>query len=132
MGLLQNIASQFLTGGKKPNPLLNAVISVVGNQKSGGLAGLVDQLSGKGLGDIVNSWVGTGENLPITPEQLRDGLGDNILDKIASQAGISKEEATSRLSTMLPQIVDKLTPDGKVSQSDVMTRGMDLLKGMLR
>ena len=132
MGILDSLKGQIFGGGDKENALVNAVISVLGNQQSGGLAGLVGQLSGKGLGDIVNSWVSTGKNLPVTPEQLQEGLGDNMIGKIASQAGISTNQVTSQLSKLLPQIVDKLTPDGKISQTDIMTKGTDLLKGLLK
>ncbi len=132
MGLFDSIKQQLLGGGGDANALVNAVVSVLGNQKSGGLTGLVEQFTGKGLGDIVNSWVSTGKNLPITPEQLKDGLGENIIGTIASQSGISTDQAVSQLSTLLPQIVDKLTPEGKVSQGDIMSKGMDLLKGLLK
>ena len=131
MGILDNIVGQ-LFGGKNQNTLINAVLSTLGNQQTGGLAGLVDQLSSKGLGDIVNSWVSTGKNLPISPEQLQDGLGSKVLGNIASQAGISQDQVASQLSALLPKIVDKLTPDGKISQADIMSKGMELLKGLSR
>jgi uncharacterized protein YidB (DUF937 family) len=132
MGILDSLKGQIFGGGNKENALINAVVSILGNQQSGGLAGLVEQLSGKGLGDIVNSWVSTGKNLPVTPEQLQEGLGDTMVRKIASQAGISTDQVTSQLSKLLPQIVDKLTPNGKISQTDIMTKGTDLLKGLLK
>ncbi len=132
MGIFQSIAGQLFGGGAKQNTLVNAVMSVLGNQQAGGLSGLVEQMSGKGLGDIVNSWVSTGKNLPITPEQLQEGLGTKTISTIASQAGISSTQVTSQLATLLPQIVDKLTPDGKISQSDIMSKGMDLLKGLMK
>jgi uncharacterized protein YidB (DUF937 family) len=131
MGILDNITGQFF-GGKNLSPLINSVVSTLGNQQSGGLAGIVAQLSEKGLGEIVNSWVSTGENLPITPEQLQDGLGSALLGKIASQAGIAPDQVASQLSTLLPQIIDRLTPEGKISQGDIMAKGMDLLKGLPR
>jgi uncharacterized protein YidB (DUF937 family) len=131
MGILDSIVGQVF-GGKNQNALVTAVLSSLGNQQTGGLAGLVEQLNSKGLGDIVNSWVSTGKNLPITPEQLKDGLGTQVLGNIASQAGISQDQVASQLSTLLPKIVDKLTPDGKVSQADIMSKGMELLKGLTR
>ena len=132
MGILDSIVGQFLGKGANQNSLVNAVMSILGNQQSGGLSGLVEQLNSKGLGEIANSWVSTGKNLPISPEQLQQGLGDQTIGKIASQAGISTDQVTSQLSTLLPQIVDKLTPDGKISQNDVMAKGMDLLKGLFK
>lgn len=105
---------------------------MLGNQQSGGLAGVIEQFKGEGLGDIVNSWVGTGKNLPVSPEQIKQALGDSTLSKLASQAGISVDEVSSHLSTLLPQVVDKLTPDGKVVQGDIMSKGMDMLKGLMK
>lgn len=132
MGIFDSIKNQVLGGGNTQSSLLNAVMSMVGNQQSGGLAGLVEQLRANGLGDIVDSWVSTGKNLPITAEQIREGLGEKTMSKLASQAGISSEEVSSQLTKVLPQVVDKLTPDGKISQSDIMSKGMDLLKGILK
>lgn len=132
MGILDSITGKVLGRKDTQNSVLNSVMSLIGNQQSGGLAGLVQQFSGKGLGDIINSWVSTGKNLPITTEQIQQALGDKTISKIASQAGISAEEVTSHLTNLLPQVVDKLTPDGQISQGDIMSKGMDLLKGLMK
>jgi len=133
MGIFDSIAGQVLgRNGGAQNSLLNAVMSMVGNQKAGGLSGLVEQFKGNGLEDIINSWVGTGKNLPITPEQIQQGLGEKAVSSLASQAGLSSQEVTAKLSQLLPQIVDKLTPDGTVSQSNVMSKGADLLRGLMK
>ncbi len=132
MGLLDSLASQVLGGGNTQNTLMTAVMGLVGNQQSGGIGGLVEQFSKKGLGDIINSWVGTGANLPITPEQVQQGLGNHAMTQLASQAGISTDEVASHLSQLLPQLVDKLTPNGTIPQGDIMSQGMNLLKGFLK
>ncbi len=132
MGLLNRILGQVTGGGGAQNELMNALVGLLGNQQSGGLAGLVEQFSGKGLGDIVNSWVGTGANLPISAQQIQQGLGKDTIAKLASQAGISTDKVSSSLSKLLPQFVDKLTPEGKIPQGDVMAKGMDLLKGLMK
>ncbi|MGA9120161.1 MAG: YidB family protein [Bacteroidota bacterium] len=132
MGILDSIVGQFSGKENAQSPLLNAVMNLVGNQQSGGLQGLVEQLSSKGLGDIVNSWVSTGKNLPVTADQLKQGLGAGTIGKIASEAGISTDQVSSQLASLLPQIVDKLTPNGKVSQDDIVAKGMDLLKGLMK
>ena len=131
MGLLDSIAGQFLGGGTQNN-VLNAVIGLVGNQQTGGLAGLVSQFKEKGLGDIVNSWVGTGTNLPISPAQIQQVLGSDTLKTLASKAGISPDQITTHLSQLLPQVVDKLTPQGNVPQGDILSQGMGLLKGLMK
>jgi len=132
MGLLDNLANQVLGGKSTQGNLINAVMSIVGNQQQGGLNGLIKQLTSNGLGDIVNSWVGTGMNLPITPAQITQGLGSKMISQIASQAGLTPEAVTTQLAQLLPQIVDKLTPNGKVSQTDIASQGVNLLKGLLK
>lgn len=131
MGLLDSVASQVL-GSSTQNNLLNEVMGFLGNQQSGGLAGLVQQFSGKGLGDIVNSWVSTGQNLPITPQQLEHGLGAATINQLASKTGLPPDQLGSQLSQLLPNVIDKLTPGGQMPQGDIVSQGMDLLKGFLK
>jgi uncharacterized protein YidB (DUF937 family) len=131
MGILDNLA-KLAGGGAKQNDLLSAVMGTVLNQNQGGLGGLVEQFASKGLGNIVNSWVGTDPNLPITAQQVQQGLGANAISQIASKAGITPEALTSQLTQILPKLVDKLTPEGKIPQGDLASKGMDLLKGMLK
>jgi len=132
MGLLDNIAGQVLGGGGAQGKLISVVMEVLGGSKMGGLGGLVQQFASKGLGDIVNSWVGTGANLPITPKQVEQGLGSNVISQIAQKSGLQVGDVTSQLSILLPQVVDKLTPGGKMPQGDLMSQGMDLLKGLMK
>ena len=131
MGILDSIVGQVLGGGNSQNLLINAIMSLIGGQ-SGGLDGLVKQFASKGLGDIINSWVGTGKNLPITPQQVQQVLGNKAVSDIAKKVGITSDDAASQLSKLLPQVVDKLTPSGKVPTGDIMAQGMDLLKGLMK
>jgi uncharacterized protein YidB (DUF937 family) len=80
----------------------------------GGLGGLLDKLQKGGLGDVVNSWVGSGQNQPISPKQLSPALGPDIIKTLAQRSGLSEEELTKQLSQVLPGIVDKLTPAGRL------------------
>lgn len=132
MGLLDNLAGQILGGGSTQGNLVNVIMGMVGNQQTGGLNGLVEQLTKKGLGDIVSSWVSTGKNLPITPQQIQQGLGNNTISTIASEVGITPEAVTSQLSQLLPQVVDKLTPNGNINQSEILSQGLNLLKGLMK
>jgi len=132
MGLLDNLAGQILGGGSTQGNLVNVIMGMVGNQQTGGLNGLVEQLTKKGLGDIVSSWVSTGKNLPITPQQIQQGLGNNTISTIASEIGITPEAVTSQLSQLLPQVVDKLTPNGNINQSEILSQGLNLLKGLMK
>jgi uncharacterized protein YidB (DUF937 family) len=132
MGIVDSIAGQLFGGGGAQNNVLKAVMSVLGNQQEGGLTGLVNKLKESGLGDIVNSWISTGKNLPITPEQIQQGLGSDMVTKLAARAGVSTDDIASHLAQLLPQVVDKLTPEGKIPQGDLLSKGMDLLKGLMK
>jgi uncharacterized protein YidB (DUF937 family) len=132
MGILDQIAGQVLGASGKQNPMMDAVMSLLTSQESGGLSGLIQQFGSKGLGDIINSWVSTGKNLPISAQQVKQGLGGKTIAEFASKAGISSEDAVSELTRLLPQVIDRLTPDGKIPQGDLASRGMDLLKGLFR
>jgi uncharacterized protein YidB (DUF937 family) len=80
----------------------------------GGLGGLLDKLQKGGLGDVANSWIGTGQNQPVSPKQLGPALGSDIIKALAQRSGLSEEELTKQLSQILPGVVDKLTPAGRL------------------
>ena len=80
----------------------------------GGLGGLLNKLDQGGLGNVANSWVDSGKNQPVSPGQLGSALGPNIIKMLAQKSGLSEEELTKQLSQVLPGIVDKLTPDGRL------------------
>jgi uncharacterized protein YidB (DUF937 family) len=80
----------------------------------GGLGGLLSQFQQKGLGDVMNSWIGSGQNQPISPNQLGSALGPQIIKILAQKSGLSEQEITSHLSQILPNVVDKLTPNGRL------------------
>ena len=138
MGLLDDVLKNVTGAAPATAPsaegsqssLVTAALSMLTNQ-SGGISGLVQQFTAQGLGHVVNSWVGTGQNLPISPSQLQSVLGSERLQAIAAKAGISPEAANAGLAQILPQMVDHLTPNGEVPQGDLMSKGMELLKGKL-
>lgn len=138
MGLLDNLAGGALgsllggQGGGTQATIVNAVMGLLGNQQAGGLGGLVQQFASKGLGDIVNSWVSTGQNLPVTPQQIQQGLGSDTVKQLASQVGLPVDQLTSHLAQLLPQVVDKLTPAGELPQGDIMSEGANLLKSLFK
>jgi uncharacterized protein YidB (DUF937 family) len=133
MGLfdqLGQVVGNALGGGAQANnPLLQAVVQQL--RQSGGLAGLVQTLQKNGLADIVNSWVGTGANLPVSPQQIQQGLGSDLLKQLAAKAGISPEVAGSQLAALLPGLVDKLTPEGRIPDGKLLEQGLSLLKKSL-
>ena len=80
----------------------------------GGLGGLLNQFQQGGLGDIMKSWIGPGQNQPVSPNQLSSVLGPQIIQILAQKTGLSEQEITSHLSQILPKVVDKLTPNGRL------------------
>ena len=79
-----------------------------------GLGGLLQQLQAAGLGQQADSWVGSGDNEPISPEQLMNALGPDSIHDLAAQAGVSDEEASGGLAALLPELVNQLTPEGRL------------------
>lgn len=105
-------------GGNILGSLLGALM---GGAKSGGgadgsnpLGGLMDMLTKSGLADQAQSWVGPGENQPVTGDQVAQALPDETLQKVAQDAGVSPQQAADEIAQVLPQAVDKLTPQGQV------------------
>lgn len=130
MGLLDSVVGA-LAGGQSggESPLLNVVMQLINNPQTGGLGGLVQSFQQGGLGSIVNSWVSSGQNLPISAEQIQAVLGGGQLQNIAAQLGMSTEQASGGLADLLPQLVDKLTPNGQVPEGgDLLAQGLDMLK----
>ncbi len=80
----------------------------------GGLGGLLDKLQKGGLGNVANSWVGPGQNQPVSPGQLGSALGPDIIKTLSQRSGLSEEEIAKQLSHVLPGVVDKLTPQGRL------------------
>jgi uncharacterized protein YidB (DUF937 family) len=90
---------------------------------SGGLGDLVKQLQQSGHGDAANSWVGPGPNKPISPNDLANALGADQINTLASQSGLSRDELLAGLSQHLPDVVDHLTPDGRLpTESELSAR----------
>ena len=85
----------------------------------GGLIGLVARMQQSGLGDVAKSWIGTGDNHPISPDQLGGVLGQDTVSTMAQQLGLNQGDLLSQLSQMLPQVVDKLTPQGQIPHGDI-------------
>ena len=135
MGLLDDVlkaaASTAPAAEGSQFSLASAALSMLSSSEGGGISGLAQQFAAKGLGHVVSSWIGTGQNLPISPEQLQSVLGSERVQAIAAKAGISPEAATTGLAQLLPQLVDNLTPNGEVPQGDLMSKGLELLKGRL-
>ena len=80
----------------------------------GGLKDLIDRFRQGGLQDVMGSWIGTGPNKPIAPNQLHDVLGGETVDELSRQTGMPRDDLLSELSRLLPSVVDKLAPNGQL------------------
>lgn len=121
-------------GGPDLVALAQTVMAMLGDQRQGGfggLQGMVEAFQRNGLGDVVASWVGRGQNLPVSLDQLREALGTERVTRVATQAGLSADQGLGALAELLPQLVDRLTPDGRVpdQQNDLLSMGLDFLRG---
>lgn len=108
--VIGGLLKQF--GGGSNNALLAAAMSLV--QQQGGLEGLLQKFQAGGLGDVVQSWVGTGANAAISGEQLEKVLGHDSVAQVASQVGVSPTQARDGLASVLPELVNQFTPGGSL------------------
>jgi len=132
MSIFDTLASSFgetpsegNTGASAPGGLIGAAVDFVNNQP-GGLQGLIQRFHQEGAGEIVESWIGNGENKEIDPQTLHNVLGSGPVAALAEKAGMSSEQLTGLLSMVLPGVVNNATPngelpaDGKLDASHVM------------
>jgi uncharacterized protein YidB (DUF937 family) len=94
----------------------------------GGLGALLEQMQQAGLGDQARSWVGTGQNMPISPDALSQIFGEGGIGAIARQAGLTPQETSEGLSELLPDVVNHVTPTGEVPDFDQLTRSVEDLR----
>ena len=119
MGILDK-AIEMLGGDHLPmmdtrmKLMQSALALLANNGQSGGIYGLMHQFNQAGLGSVIQSWIGTGDNAPISGEQLHRVLGAGQLHEISEETGLSQHVAADQLADMLPDLVDKLTPAGHV------------------
>jgi len=113
--------------------LLPVVLAMLANRGGGGggLGGLLQQFQAAGLGQQASSWVGTGDNMPITREQLASVLGHDRLSQLAAQAGVSEEQASDGLASLLPEVVNQLTPQGELPAENQLDDSLDSLRRSL-
>ena len=105
MGLLDGVLGGVVGAG-----LTHAISGYI--EKNGGLQGVVAQFEKHGLGDTVKSWIGTGANAPISADQVRAVVGSDLLQQLSAKTGLSVGDLAQKLAQVLPQAVDKMTPDG--------------------
>ena len=138
LGGLGDLAAMLGQGGAQGGgqggqaALLQMVLGMLANNgQGGGLAGLMEKFQAAGLGEQVNSWVGTGQNLPVSPEQLGGVFGQDQMSHMAEKMGLSTGDLGTQLSQMLPQAVDQFTPGGQAPAGGLGDLG-DLLGQLMR
>ena len=117
LGLGALLATNLLFGGKGQTASASAQPTTDTSDPGGvlgGLGGLVNKLQQGGLGDVVNSWVGSGQNKPVSPGQLGSALGPNIIKTLSQMTGVSEDDLAKQLSQVLPGVINGLTPNGRL------------------
>jgi uncharacterized protein YidB (DUF937 family) len=110
MGLLSELEQRFISD--HPSALTQAVGGLIAN--NGGLSGLINRFTQNGLGQHVQSWVGNGQNQPITGDHVIQVFGSDQIQKIAQQLGTEHPQAANLIAQILPQLIDRATPQGQV------------------
>lgn len=128
MGLLDNLTGA--TTGNQQNALLQAVSGLISN--NGGLSGIINRFTQNGLGQHVQSWVSNAENLPVTGDHIRQVFGSEQIQQIAQQLGTDHAQASGMIASLLPALIDKLTPQGQVVSDGQAQQGLSglLSKGL--
>ncbi len=127
MGLLDEVLNHVSaqTGADPAHAAMaKAVLGMLTSQGPGGMQNVLQSLQAKGLGDVVQSWIGTGANLPISPDQIHAALGADTLQQLGQKAGLPPDVTRTVLATVLPLVVDKLTPGGQMPTANVLAEGL--------
>ena len=126
MGLLDDVVGAALgkSGSGLSSPIAMALMALLASRMSasaqtpqgslGGLGALIDRFRNNGFEDAINSWIGTGQNQAISPGQLRQALGQETVEDLSQRTGLPHGDLLSQLSNILPGVVDKLTPNGRL------------------
>jgi len=121
MGLLDSVSGMLgETGEAASGGGLESTVSGLLGKGAGELPGLLDKFKAGGMGDVAQSWVGKGANLPINADQVRAVLGSDAVASVAGKLGISQEAAAAKIAEILPSVIDKLTPDGMVPDPEAL------------
>ena len=131
MGLLDDVLGMAGIGGAAQSQqhagAIGAIMDYINSPQVGGISGLQQMFHDKGLGGIAASWIGTGQNLPISADQLQSVLHSGALQSVAQKAGIDPSQLTGMMAQLLPHVVDKLTPNGQVPDASSLAQ---MMKGL--
>lgn len=90
---------------------------------------MLDSLTKGGMGDVVKSWLGNGQNMPISADQIESALGSGPIANLAAKAGITPDEAKNAITQLLPQVMDKLSPNGQIASGGLLESALSMLRG---
>ena len=134
IALLAYLASRYLSGAQKGDapaaepapskPLPQSTADASPGSILDGLGGLVAQFQKKGFGETVDSWIKAGPNKDVAPREVSDALGGDVVDELARRTGLSRDQVLNELSRMLPNVVDRLTPQGRLPSYQELARLM--------
>jgi uncharacterized protein YidB (DUF937 family) len=130
MGLMDEVLAMAGSTGEQQGQhatALTAIMSYINSPQVGGIAGLQSMFQQGGLGNIVSSWIGSGQNLPVSASQLQNVLHGGALQQAAQQAGVDPSQLTGMMSSLLPHLVDKLSPNGQVPDASALQK---MLQGL--
>jgi uncharacterized protein YidB (DUF937 family) len=134
-GVLGSVLGGMMGGGasgassaQQQNPMLQLALQIL--QQNGGIEGILGKFQQAGYADQAQSWISTGQNQPISPDALQQALGHDQLGQIAQQLGLGRSEAAGGLASMLPQLIDQMTPHGEVpgNQNDLVAQALAMLR----
>jgi uncharacterized protein YidB (DUF937 family) len=130
MGLMEEVLAMAGSSGAQQGQhatALTAIMAYINSPQVGGIAGLQSMFQQGGLGNIVSSWIGNGQNLPVSASELQNVLHGGALQQAAQQAGMDPSQLTGMMSSLLPHLVDKLSPNGQVPDASALQKMMQSL-----
>jgi len=126
MGLMDEVLAMAGSAGgaqqAQHGTALSAILNYINSPQVGGIAGLQQMFQQGGLGHIVSSWIGTGQNLPVSASQLGNVLHGGALQQAAQQSGMDPSELTGLMATLLPHLINHLTPNGQVPDASALQK----------
>lgn len=128
MDILGQLSNSLLGGEGKGGTALAIAQQLL--SEHGGLNGLVSKLSSSGMEAAVQSWIGTGQNLPVSADQIQAALGGPAIQALAGKFGMDGSALAGMIAQQLPGLIDKLTPNGQMPSADQLTSQLGTLKGL--
>ena len=129
MSILDTIGALLGKSDNSPTSVPEALVAALASHE-GGLGGLVQKFEGAGLGGVISSWIGSGENQPVAPDALHGILGSDVVQQISAKTGLPIDQLLPQIAQHLPGVVDGMTPDGELpAAGNLFEVGLAFLRG---